>query len=218
VDDPRGENDVRGDRSDGGETDPEVETVADADADTSSDADAPNGGDVPDADDPDLEPEPALTISSISTVENTTNVLALYAEWTTNLAVETRLEVVCGEDYDQTFNGSESRLEHRVFVAGLYEGADCDLAAVARTARQEVTVTTSYEVGPLPEDLVAFDAPTVRDEEAIQPGWTFLNVSNNFDGPENYAVMIDSLGDIAGITAGPECAARPMFEPSPTVF
>jgi len=165
------------------------------------------GGDVPDvqpdeASGQDLIPETTLEdlppipveVSDFAIIAHPANPLAAYVEWETNAAASTLLAVDCGPEHQVEITTGGVRTRHRVFVMGLFDGAECSLTATS-TGR-DVSVdseTGTFTAGPLSEELpvpeLLFGALDV-----VQPGWTLFNLTNTFDNVPLHVVLVDEEG------------------------
>lgn len=133
-------------------------------------------------------------IRDLVTIPNPSNALSYYVEWSTDAPAPTELEVACGEDWSQTYESSGKREEHRVFVAGLWEGAACEATARADVHDADpVEASTAFEAGPLPDFLPDFEV-VERKPDQLQPGWTLFNLWNNFDNIPLTVGLVDSKG------------------------
>jgi hypothetical protein len=133
-------------------------------------------------------------IRDLVSIPNPSNALSWYVEWSTDAPALTELEVVCGEDWSQTYEASEKRTEHRVFVAGLWEGATCTATARADVHDTEpVEASTEFKAGPLPDFLPDFEL-VERKPDQLEPGWTLFNLWNKFDDVPLTVALVDSRG------------------------
>ena len=156
----------------------------------------PTDGDWIDGDslEGDLELGPAPVISDFFITENPANVLSFYAEWVTDYPVKTKLNVDCGEEYRKTFSDPKARVKHKVFVMGLFDGAQCDFQVLASSrTRAKSTETKVIEVGPLPDYLPSFTVDMPHPDK-LQDGWTLFNYNNSFAGQPLLAVIVDRHG------------------------
>lgn len=149
----------------------------------------------PDAGQPnDLDDGDNHLIDDLSVVPNPSNALSVYVEWQTDTPADTTLDVSCGEDWEQSYQSDETTTEHRVFVMGLWDGAQCDFTAASTTDDGSTgTATTQNEIGPLPDFLPDMTVHT-RQQDQLQPGWTMVNLTNGADKVPFIAAMIDSRG------------------------
>lgn len=135
-----------------------------------------------------------IKISSFAVIAHPSNPLAAYVEWETNVPASTVLDVDCGSDHQVKISTDGNRKEHRVFVMGLFDGAECTLAATSVGGGDSVDEAEgSFTAGPLPEDLpvpeLLFGALDV-----MQPGWTLFNLTNTFENIPLHVVLVDSQG------------------------
>lgn len=170
-----------------------------------SDDSTPDALDLPDTDIPDVtvdvdrpdgtEDDPPIEIRVDGVVPNPANSLSYYVIWETDVAVQTDLNVVCGDDYDQHFVDTEATTSHEVFVMGLWEGADCELT-IRAAADGHLTTTATTDItdaGPLPDELPELDVQVV-DAARMQPGWTMWSVTGAESSENRINVAIDPEG------------------------
>ena len=178
---------------DGGQVAPD--TVSDSSAsDSASDVGDTLNGDAAGYDTGVDIPVIPVEISGLAVIAHPTNPLAAYVEWETNVAASTVLEVDCGPDHQVELTKKGKRTEHRVFVMGMFDGAECTLSATSVGGGDESDEAVgSFTAGPLPEDLpipeLVFGAL-----DMVQPGWTLFNLTNTFDNVPLYVVLVDAQG------------------------
>ncbi len=133
-------------------------------------------------------------INNLSVVPNPSNALSVYVEWQTDTPSDTSLDVSCGDDWEQSYQSDETTTDHRVFVMGLWDGAQCDFTATSTAdAGSTATATTQHDIGPLPDFLPEMTVHT-RQQDQLQPGWTMVNLTNTADSVPFTAAMIDNRG------------------------
>lgn len=159
-------------------------------SDTNEPSDTNTGRDLP------VDATGELTIDDLVVVPNPANVLSFFVEWRTDQPASATLEVTCGDDYALTAEtGTDTDVEqHAVYIQGLYDGAQCELAVTATASDGvEGRATTTFDVGPLPDFL---PSPTVvsSDPTDVEPGWTLVNLNNHFDDVPLTAAIIDVDG------------------------
>lgn len=135
-------------------------------------------------------------IVSPAAIQNPSNALSFYLEWSTTAPATTRAVVRCGEqdEWEETYESKEFRSEHRIFVMGLWDGAECR-AELESTTESDRTgeATLTFRGGPIPEALPDFEVSR-REAERIQPGWTLMNLWNSYDNVPLTAALVDSRG------------------------
>jgi arylsulfate sulfotransferase len=131
----------------------------------------------------------------LEAIENPSNALSYYIQWTTDEPSLTALELDCDDgQYQVSFDGEQAQLGHEVFVMGLWDGARCTASATAEfDAGEQATGAITFSVGPLPDFLPELDAAVVETDK-IQPGWTLLNLTDVFDRPPMSVAMVDAQG------------------------
>lgn len=147
---------------------------------------------------PDKDPEPEeeieVSISGLSVIENPSNVLSFFIDWTTSRPVGTRLEVDCDIDYNETFKKAQSNTQHHVFVMGLVSGAHCSFTATVKVANKVISSEgVEIDVSALPENLPAIKLEYIEIEN-IQAGWTIFNLSYMFDTIPLIIAVVDEMG------------------------
>jgi len=180
--------------SDGDDTSTDFDTAGlfDSGGDTSTDADDPDAGDDASVE-PDATPPQPVTVSNLIAVQNPSNPLSYYVEWSTDLEVPSVLQVTCGDDIDARIAGTTARTQHEVFVMGLYEGASCTLTAHPdRDAGDEAT-TTIDEVSGLPDELDPLEVTDI-DLERMERGWTLFSLGSASEQERFIVVAIDEQG------------------------
>ena len=139
-------------------------------------------------------PNATIEVSNLVLIENASNKLSFYAEWETDAASPTRLDVRCGDYYDTSFTDSGTRTDHEVFVMGLVQSTQCTAIAYATDDDGRLdSETATFSVGALPDTFPPLTVATSLSAE-IQPGWTLFNLHN---GPRNIpqsVVIVDSQG------------------------
>ena len=181
----------------GGEGAPSVGPVSDATVDVTADRTADRSsarGDADiDRDDGDsTAPEP-WEIEGLFAAVNPGNTLSCYVFWTTPVPASTALDVDCGEG-TATILGDGLRMDHEVFVMGLYPEAGCVF-----TARSEdgdgvaAEAETAFSVPSRPEALPPLEL-LVDGGEVVQPGWTLFNLTNKYEQSPPIAAVVDAVG------------------------
>ncbi len=112
-------------------------------------------------------------------VENPANLLSFTAEWQTEEAIPTRIEVTCEEGYLESYEDAEPKTDHSVFVMGLIAETQCEVT-VAASSDGATTFVQSFDVGPIPS---GFPRPELTEmvEGELQPGWTLLDLNDGAD-------------------------------------
>ncbi|MEO1271389.1 MAG: aryl-sulfate sulfotransferase, partial [Myxococcota bacterium] len=148
-----------------------------------------------DVDQPDGEMLPPVNITVSAVAQNPANSLSFYVLWDTDVPVATHMQVVCGEDYDQTFTGTQPRTSHEVFVMGLWEGASCELSIIAEAQGHARTIasTTIDEAGPLPMQMPTLDVQVMKLDK-MQRGWTLWSVTGAETAFDRLVVATDEQG------------------------
>jgi hypothetical protein len=163
------------------------------DADLLGDVDAADllgdAFDAPDAlDEPELS-EP-IGIAEFYVIDDVRDVLARFVTWRTELPVPTTLVLRCEGEPDRTYHADTPRTLHEVLVMGLFEGAVCELEAIAEVGGRRGALTEPLgAVGPLPDWLppITLEAP---HPELVQPGWTLWNLYPERPyGPQSYVII-----------------------------
>ena len=191
-----GADDTSGSAGDSGS----VDTGADTDPDSTDDPQTAEPGDCAGQPDPGLgdEVEPhEEVIRDFEVVESTRNALAVYAMWTTDVPVVSTLNVECAGDYSETFVSQESRTAHEAFVMGLAADDECEFQVVAADAAGATLdrQTACYDVPPLPAYLPQSTLVTA-DVEAMEPGWTLVNLNNRPEEVPLTLTLFDQQGRI----------------------
>jgi hypothetical protein len=144
--------------------------------------------------DPELTTDATL-LNEVYVVENPANVLSFFVDWTTRRPATTRLDVDCVDLFERTYSDDDYRTGHRVFVMGLVENASCAISVLSRDSLgfEESFETGFDQLSPLPDLL---PEPTVEqlNADAVQPGWTLFNLSNELSRLPLSIVMVDSRG------------------------
>lgn len=143
---------------------------------------------------PPIDARPPALVTGFVAAENPANALSLFVEWETEPAAPTRLEVDCGADYQPVYAEPALKTEHRVFVMGLWDGASCELRAIAEAdgfgTGEHVEVRA---IGPLPEFLPPVTVE-VHDAAAMQTGWTLVNLTNGFQNEPLKLALLNDAG------------------------
>jgi arylsulfate sulfotransferase len=159
------------------------------------DADPEQGvADAGDTFDEDTEPVQHGELE-VEAAENPSNALSYYIQWTTEEPSLTTLELDCGDgEYEVSYEGTQARTDHEVFVMGLWDGARCTASATAAYdggGRDEGSIT--FSVGPIADFLPELDANLV-EPGMVQEGWTLFNLNNVFDDTPLSVAMVDAQG------------------------
>jgi len=134
-----------------------------------------------------------VEISNFSVVENTANSLSFFAEWSTDIDSATRLDVICGTDYQESFTSDSASKSHQVFVMGLIPETQCQFTAIAKD-NAGLTKTSVKTVNvTLPDFFPAINLVKV-DLNKMQRGWTLVNLVNSHDNKPMSVAMIDEQG------------------------
>ncbi len=143
----------------------------------------------------DAGPDTVVTVSELLVTENPSNVLSYHVTWRTSAALATALEVDCGDAYRQTFADSVTRVQHRVFVMGLFEGLSCEVRVHPDSDNLLSGQTTASidAVGPLPVTLSPLNVD-VMDASRMQPGWTLWSMASANEAGDTQVVAIDAQG------------------------
>lgn len=136
----------------------------------------------------------SIVITNLQATENPENRLSFYVEWQTDSATASRLEVTCGDYYNERFSDQGERTQHSAFVMGLRAETSCDFVAQAvdeseLRSFQSITV----EVASLPDWLPVITA-TYADSQLLQPGWTLFNLHNRLLELPPSVVLVDRDG------------------------
>lgn len=139
-------------------------------------------------------PAREIGATGIIAVENPANVLSYYVEWRTPEATTTRLEVDCG-DYTPVIEDCELTEVHRVFLMGLYPGAECVLTTTGAAADgARVVGSTDIVAGDVPAALPSLRVADGAVVDELAPGWTLINLNNEFDRVRYTGALIDEEG------------------------
>ena len=158
----------------------------DTSSDTASDSASDTTADLSE------DTEPSRDDLELVAVQNPSNSLSYFINWTTPEAVPTVLDVDCGADYQEHFEDDQARTEHEVFVMGLFDGAQCEATATFGPD-DEATGSTTFSAGPLPDVLPQLEIP-VAESDKIQQGWTLFNLSNFINSVPLMLAMVDHQG------------------------
>lgn len=180
------------------DTDVGGEDVPDSSEDVCEECDAEADIDVDDEALLDADVVPQL--SDLTVIPNPANVLSAFVEWRTDVPATSDVRVSCAlgeETFELDASNEAANTTHRVFVMGAITGAECEVEVASGNAAGVAEDAASWTVGDLPDALAGL-ADTLevveRDVEAIEPGWTLLNLNNRFTGQPLWAVMVDDQG------------------------
>ncbi len=139
---------------------------------------------------------PAL--EGLELLANDANVLSFVARWTTAEPATSRVEF--GRDGALTWvagDGGELTEEHEVLVIGLSELSDWSVQAVSVDAegREERSDVRTWSTPELPFASALFEV-TDLDADAMEPGWTLMNLAVDAVLHPTVAVMLDPEGAI----------------------
>lgn len=150
--------------------------------------DAPDG--VADGATPDL-PRPEFGVEDLTVTTNPANTLSVYVGWRSNRLVATELLLRCpGEATVHYGPGAEPTLDHEVFVAGLWSGAECEVEVPG--ARWGGTARFEAE---RPGVFLPALGVVEREGDALAPGWTLLNLNNDLaEGLPARVAVVDEHG------------------------
>ncbi len=166
---------------DGGGEETALDALLDA-SDASDDA-------LGDAQDDGARPE--FIVQDLTVTTNPANTLSVYVGWRSNRLVATELVLRCPGEVPVRYGpGTEATLDHEVYVAGLWSGAECEVevpgASWGGTARFETERPGVF--------LPSLEVPE-RAEEALAPGWTLLNLNNDLaEGLPARVAVVDERG------------------------
>lgn len=131
-----------------------------------------------------------IAITELYVIDDARDALARFVTWRTELPVPTTLVLRCEGEADRTYHADTPRTLHEVLVMGLFDGAVCELEAIADAGWRRGTLTEPLgAVGPLPDWLppITLDAP---HPELVQPGWTLWNLYPERPyGPQSYVII-----------------------------
>lgn len=134
-----------------------------------------------------------IEINNFYVTENTANSLSFYAEWETDLASVTELEVVCDKGYEESFANENHSTSHKVFVMGLVPDSQCDFTAIA-TDENGLKRTASKSVSVSLTDFFPQMNLIHSDNGKMQKGWTLFNLVNTGENKPLSIAIIDELG------------------------
>lgn len=176
--------------------------ATDVDADDASDASADDvvestdtlvdSGDASDADSSDVDDaaSAATAVDRLVAIPNPTNPLSWFVQWRTDAPAPSVLHVTCDDgEYDVAHVHEAATDRHELFVMGLWPEASCVLTARIADGVDEGAMTLETAIDPAP-DWLPEPTVTVHQPDAVSPGWTFLNLSDEVsDAPEVIAAL-----------------------------
>jgi len=150
----------------------------------------------PAADDDDVTGEPdGVVIDAAIRVEEAAALSAIVT-WSTGEAATSAVEVAVDGELLHSVGDDVARVDHEVVVIGLHPESSYQLTAVSRTGDGEVlrSPPLDHTTGSLPIPALGFEVD-VQDPDAMQPGWTLLNVvTGGADEAVRLLLMIDRDG------------------------
>jgi len=134
-------------------------------------------------------------VRGLYAVRNPTNGLSWYVAWTTSVPADTTLEVDCGDEA-WTIHGDVLGTDHEVFASGFWAGAQCTLTAIGIAADGAMgRASIGLEVEGAGFEVPGVEVVATRPE-AMEPGWTLVDLSDARLRERPAVAMIDAAGRI----------------------